>query len=331
MSQATSRTFTADFRRFFVRGLVVLLPSVLTLWIMVKAYQFIDTAIANPINRGIRTGMVQATDFWTPLQTWFDPSEEQWQEAMRVENAKRRVPVIASQLEAEFGTATLSRLRSESISAWWAARWYMELIGLVVAVIAVYIAGRLLGGFVGRRIYKQLESLLVSVPVFKQVYPHVKQVVDFLFGGEKPIKFGRVVVLEYPRKGIWSIGFLTGSTLKDVARQSGESVTVFIPSSPTPFTGYTITVPREEVIEVAITVDEALRFTVSGGVLVPDHQAMSEAEASPESDRTSLIPIPSPPITDADARTRVNPAEQNDDGEEHPDRTELNPPRRDVG
>jgi len=148
----------------------------------------------------------------------------------------------------------------------------MDLIGLVVAIIMVYFAGRLLGGYFGRRIYRRLESTIISIPGVKQVYPYVKQIVDFLFGEDRQVGFERVVVVEYPRKGIWSIGLLTGQAMKTVAERAGDSVTVFIPSSPTPFTGYTITLPRSEVYDLPITIDEALRFVVSGGVLLPSHQ-----------------------------------------------------------
>jgi uncharacterized membrane protein len=178
-------------------------------------------------------------------------------------------------------------LRSENVVEWWERRWYMDLIGLVVAIVAVYVAGRLLGGFFGRSIYSRIERFITSLPVFKQVYPYVKQIVDFLFSDEKAIKFNRVVVVEYPRKGIWSVGFMTGGTMRAIANHSGDSVTVFIPSSPTPFTGYTITVPRDEVIEVPISVDEALRFVVSGGVLVPTTQVVEGDDIS-EAERRRL-------------------------------------------
>ncbi|MCA9291797.1 MAG: DUF502 domain-containing protein, partial [Phycisphaerales bacterium] len=177
MSHATSRTFSSDFKRFFVRGLVVLLPSVLTLWIVVKAYQFVDTTIAQPINSGIKTALVQATGFWAPLQQSFDPSDEQLVEAIRKDNQARRVPLTPDRATAELGPTVRTRLRAEAIRTWWGERWYMDLIGLMVAVIAVYIAGRLLGGFVGRTLYKKLEGLITQVPIFKQVYPYVKQVV----------------------------------------------------------------------------------------------------------------------------------------------------------
>jgi len=91
------------------------------------------------------------------------------------------------------------------------------------------------------------------------------------------MRFNRVVTVEYPRKGIWAVGFITGGPMKSIAKRSGDSVTVFVPSSPTPFTGYTITVPREEVFDLPISVEEAIRFAVTAGVLIPDHQVLEAA------------------------------------------------------
>lgn len=282
MSDASARTFSSDFRRFFLRGLVVLLPTVLTLWIVVQAYRFVDNNIAEPVNQGIRLAMSHTARLWTPLGEVFDPTEDEV------------TTELAGRNERALDRATVEQeLRSANIRDWWQSRWYMDLIGLVVAIIAVYIAGRLLGGLIGRRIYRGIERFITTLPVFKQVYPHVKQIVDFLFSDERSMKFNRVVVVEYPRKGIWSVGFMTGDTLRSVAERAGDAVTVFVPSSPTPFTGYTITVPRDEVRELPITVEEAIRFAVSGGVLVPEHQAVraqgpaGQLDAAPD----GLIPI----------------------------------------
>jgi len=85
---------------------------------------------------------------------------------------------------------------------------------------------------------------------------------------------------------------MTGSTLRSIQQRAGTSVTIFIPSSPTPFTGYTITVPREDVIELPITVEEAIRFAVSGGVLVPDHQATPEIAGDEKPDGLPVEPRP---------------------------------------
>lgn len=281
-----ARTFSSDFKRFFVRGLVVLLPSVLTLWIVVKAYQFVDNTIAEPINRWVRVGLIQAAGRWEPMRERFDPTPLAIEREVEARAATGVHEPSRSRVRAD--------LRAANVRQWWAARWYLDLIGLVVAIVAVYVAGRLLGGFFGRQIYRRLERFITALPVFKQVYPYVKQIVDFLFSEERPIKFNRVVLVEYPRKGIWSVGFLTGDTMKTIAVSSGDAVTVFIPSSPTPFTGYTITVPRGEIVELPITVEEAIRFAVSGGVLIPKHQLIDEkpgAPARPGARPGSILPL----------------------------------------
>ena len=307
MAKHEPRTFGSDFKRFFFRGLVVLLPSVLTLWIVFMAYQFVNRHIAEPINRGVRIVMVQTAPYAPWLQETFDPTENELNAAMADAAIDRRVltresvreirETLWQQLgeeptenqvneaiaehrevaEAISRESMRARFRSENIRLWWHERPYMNLIGLIVAIVSVYIAGRLLGGYFGRKIYERLEALIAALPIIKQVYPHVKQIVDFLFE-ERQFEFNRVVVVQYPRKGIWSLGLVTGSTLQKIAGEAGDdqAITIFIPSSPTPFTGYTITVPRRDAVELPITVDEALRFTVSAGVLVPPHQQIPQ-------------------------------------------------------
>ena len=150
----------------------------------------------------------------------------------------------------------------------------MNLLGLFVAAVIVYVCGRLVGGFLGRALYRRLEKIMGAVPVISKIYPYIKQLVDFLITDSDSPRFSRVVAVEYPRKGIWSVGFLTGDPLQSIQQKIADSVTIFIPSSPTPFTGYTITVPRKDTIDLPLTVEEAIRFSVSGGVLKPDHQLL---------------------------------------------------------
>lgn len=274
MAKSEHRTFRNDFKRFFIKGLVVLLPTVLTLWILVKAYEFVDNTIAQPINGRIRFVMEQATPHVDFLQKNFEPTDT----AVTKELVRQEMNGISGINE----TVVRNELRSDNILKWWQARWYMNFIGITVAILAVYIAGRVLGGYLGRRIQGRLERLLTSIPLVKQVYPYVKQVVDFLISDDKPITFNRVVMVEYPRKGIWSVGLVTGTPMRTVQDHitgtEGPGITVFIPSSPTPFTGYTITVAKDSVIEIPISIDEALRFTISGGVLVPSHEAADDAD-----------------------------------------------------
>lgn len=291
MSDTSPRSFTSDFKLFFLRGLVVLLPTVLTLWIVVKAYQFVSTTIAQPINTWVQVGVSKSTPVIQYLQDQFEPTELQIiTEETRLSEQSARVPdrdVIRVQL------------REQNIATWWDEYAFgsMNLIGFFIAITGVYFAGRLLGGFVGRRIYRRIERAIVTLPVFKQVYPYIKQVVDFLFGQDKQIEFKRVVLVEYPSKGIWSIGLLTGSAMSSVAESAGnDTVTVFIPSSPTPFTGYTISVPRKDVKDLPISIDEALRFTISGGVLIPEGQTLPPGRISQPStpSLTGLHPIHEP-------------------------------------
>lgn len=235
--------------RPFLRGLAVLLPSVLTLWLLVKAYQFIDLAIAEPINRGIRLAFVELTF----AIKYFDSTKE----------------VIQN-----------------NVDMWWAAHPYMNLLGLIVAAIIVYICGRLVGGFLGRTLYRTIENLMSSIPIISKIYPYVKQLVDFLIADSDKPKFSRVVAVEYPRKGIWAVGFLTGESMNSLKSKMPDSVTVFIPSSPTPFTGYTITIPKSEIIDLPITVEEAIRFAVSGGVLKPENQMLNSKKVAQDSDES---------------------------------------------
>ncbi len=281
MNKSHHRTFTGDFKVFFLRGLAILLPSVLTIWIIVYAYQFVNTRIAEPINAITRMAVIRLT----PLVIRGPAEDEAWAQAHYPEwfyisaeerQAERDRRSLEKQPKLSDAALDLA-IRQRSFKAWWDQHPWLNAIGLILAILLFYLAGRVFGSFLGRRIAVRIERLVAGVPVFKQVYPYVKQLVDFILG-ERKIEFDRVVAVEYPRKGIWSIGFLTGHSINDVARVAGVDpvgmVTVFIPSSPTPFTGYTITVFREEIYPVGITVEEALRFVVSGGVLVPERQSV---------------------------------------------------------
>lgn len=268
MQPSRPRQPSQSSRTFFLRGLAVLLPSVLTLWLLVQAYRFIDSSIAAPINEGIRWAVVQVDRRHRVLPERFDPTASEVFAEIAATAATRH-PLDETQ--------ATQLLREREFADWWRSTWYLNLVGLLVAVVVVWLAGRLVGGFLGRQIHRRLDGLLTSVPVVKHIYPHVKQVVDFLISDDKPIKFNRVVAIEYPRKGIWSIGLVTGEGMTSIRSASGEAITVFIPSSPTPFTGYTITVPKSEAIELDLSIDEALRFVVTAGVLAPTREGSAIA------------------------------------------------------
>jgi len=276
MGKSNDKSFGSDFRHFFMRGLIVLLPTVLTLWIVVQAYRFVDANVAQPINLGVQKAVLVITPKVVndkKLPSWFAVTEDQITQR-RQERRKTSLPPLTD-------TELRGQIREANFGQWWDSHWYTRYSGLFVGIVLIYLAGRMLGGFIGRRLYARVEKLLARIPIFKQVYPHVKQIVDFLFG-ESQMHFSKVVIVEYPRAGIWTVGLLTGDSLRDIRTKMGKDiVSVFIPSSPTPFTGYTITVPREDAIEMPISIEEALRFVVSGGVLVPERERTGPIGGNP--------------------------------------------------
>lgn len=143
---------------------------------------------------------------------------------------------------------------------------------LAAFVALLYLIGKLLAAGVGRIMWRALESMINRVPIIRNVYSSVKQVTDFAFN-EKEIEFNRVVAVEYPRKGIWSMGFVTGESLRDIRDAAGEPMlSVLMPTSPMPATGFTISIPKSETVDLDITIDQAIQFCVSCGVVIPDHQ-----------------------------------------------------------
>jgi uncharacterized membrane protein len=141
----------------------------------------------------------------------------------------------------------------------------------LMALCVVFIVGAMLASVVGRTLWRMVERFIMNTPILKQVYPYVKQVTDFFLTRKEQQKlFSRVVAVEYPRKGIWSMGFVTGAGIEKVSGTvKKELLSVLIPTSPTPFTGFVIMVPKKQTIELDMTIEEALRFTVSGGVITP--------------------------------------------------------------
>lgn len=162
-----------------------------------------------------------------------------------------------------------------------------SVVGFIIALIAVCVIGALLASVVGRTLWRMVEKFIMNTPVLSKVYPYVKQITDFLFAQEEREEqpFLRVVAVEYPRKGIWSLGLVTGSGItKLVDNLRKEFLTILIPTSPTPFTGFVIMVPKKQTLDLDMTIEEAFRFTVSGGVITPDLNQNVAALPQPETE-----------------------------------------------
>jgi len=303
MTKKENVGFWSDFKKFFLRGLATLLPTVLTIVLLFKCFDFIQNNISIHITRGMIYVTVYATDKYPKIDEETDKSA--YLRSPEYEKA------VAEKGELE-GSSLQTEIRRWKLEKQWTKPPY-SLVGFLIAMILVYILGRILASFLGRKIWGSFEGTVQRVPGFKQVYPYIKQVTEFLFAERKISLKSRVVAVPYPRQGIWSVGLLTGTGFRQVKEETNEElVTIFIPSSPTPVTGYVIYVKRSEVIELPITLEEAIRFTVSGGVIVPDHQMVAgeniqlvpgpSAEAKKEGDnksdtRTSESSKPEKPLT----------------------------------
>jgi uncharacterized membrane protein len=266
-----------DFRRFFLRGLAALLPTLLTIAVLIWAYHLVNDYVGTYITRGMlfvcsaisarpAPGLVnEDTDplkYGTPLDEWDAEGRRLTTEHKIVNHAavNSRNKKIRAKAEAA---------RNRALWQIASAKYKLHLLGFLIAIILVYFVGFFLASFIGRTSWRLAEGLLFRIPLIRAVYPNIKQVTDFLFA-ERRFEFSSVVAVQYPRKGVWSLGLRTGTPLAQVQRRvSEELVTVFIPSSPTPVTGYVIQVPKEDVIDLNFSLDEALRFTISAGVIKP--------------------------------------------------------------
>ncbi|GAB7564420.1 DUF502 domain-containing protein [Methylobacillus methanolivorans] len=146
-------------------------------------------------------------------------------------------------------------------------------IGAILTLLIVFGTGVIATNFFGKRIIQFWEALLARVPVVKSIYYSVKQVSDTLFS-DSGQAFRKALLVQYPRQGSWTIGFLTGQPGGDVANYlQGEYVSVYIPTTPNPTSGFFLMMPKADVVELDMSVDEALKYIISMGVVAPAGKA----------------------------------------------------------
>ncbi len=143
-------------------------------------------------------------------------------------------------------------------------------LGALLTVLVVLVTGVLASNILGQRLLLIWENILGRIPVVKTIYTGVKQVSDTLFapGGQA---FRKALLVQYPRTGSWTIAFLTGQPGGDVANHlQGEYVSVYVPTTPNPTSGFFLMMRKADVIELDMSVDEALKYVISMGVVPPD-------------------------------------------------------------
>jgi uncharacterized membrane protein len=143
-------------------------------------------------------------------------------------------------------------------------------LGALLTLGIIFLTGVVATNFFGKRIILFWEALLGRVPVVKSIYYSVKQVSDTLFS-DSGQAFRKALLVQYPREGSWTIAFLTGKPGGDVVNHlKGDYVSVYVPTTPNPTSGFFLMMPKEDVIELKMSVDEALKYIVSMGVVAPE-------------------------------------------------------------
>jgi uncharacterized membrane protein len=227
-------SFGEDFRRFFTRGLATLLPTLITLWLLIWVWSFLWDYIGQYI-------IVLVKTVWLQLV---------------------RKGMLPDQPAGYIGR-------------YWDVEVYpfrTKLLGVTLAILLVYFVGIIAGNLLGKAAWRAGERFVMRIPFVRAIYPAVKQVTDFILEERGPGRLAgsRVVAVQPHEQGIWSIGMVTGRAAWPLGRERPEEmVTVFVPSTPTAFTGYVLIVPQSRVVELPMTVEEALRLLVSGGVIAP--------------------------------------------------------------
>lgn len=142
-------------------------------------------------------------------------------------------------------------------------------LGLVVLVLALMLVGALTAGFFGRMWLRLSERILNQMPVIRNVYSAVKQILETVLA-QQSNAFREAVLIEYPRRGIWAIGFITGATKGEVQNLTQEEcINVFLPTTPNPTSGFLLFVPKKDIVPLSMTVEEAIKMVISGGIVTP--------------------------------------------------------------
>lgn len=284
------------FQKATIRGLAVVLPPLLTIVLFIWAWNTVDRYILGPIEATARSLIVwrineslpdedvrwlvqtgqgelqrslvdESVLFTTPSTRQFTPIKKNW------------IPVevfeFVESLPDHAQAVTANDYYNLYVQNRFLQRRFVLPAFLAIFIAVLYLVGKLFAVGLGRLLWSTLEALINRIPIIRNVYSSVKQVTDFAFN-ESEIQFTRVVAVEYPRPGIWSIGFQTGEGLQQlVGRVQEPMINVLMPTSPMPATGFTISVPKSQAIELDMTIDQAVQYCVSCGVVTPLHQQLA--------------------------------------------------------
>lgn len=151
-----------------------------------------------------------------------------------------------------------------------AGKILLDFISTIVVVLLITALGVLSQFFLGKMLISYFESLMRRIPVVGTVYKTVRQIVD-TFSKEKKAVFQKVVLVEFPREGLFSVGFLTGDAKGEIQSKTGEKlINIFVPTTPNPTSGFLVMVEESKVVILDMSVGDAMKLIISGGAVVPD-------------------------------------------------------------
>ncbi|MFH1386899.1 MAG: DUF502 domain-containing protein [bacterium] len=147
---------------------------------------------------------------------------------------------------------------------------YVPGFGLILLIVLIFAAGYLATHILGSKLIQYGEGVLYRIPIVKGVYSAAKQVNDVLFNHKDAEQYRKACLIEYPRKGLWAVGFVTSDAAEEIEVKAKEKmINVFVANTPTPATGFLVLVPAREVILLDMKIDDAFKYVISGGVLKP--------------------------------------------------------------
>lgn len=154
-------------------------------------------------------------------------------------------------------------------------------IGVIIFLLFTVLVGFIAKGIIGRSLIRFAESLVERTPVVRSIYSGIKQISETIFA-QSETSFETACLIEYPRKGIWAIGFISTGAKGEIAAKSGgdgEMMSVFLPTTPNPTSGFLLFVPKTDVIELDMSVEDSAKLVISAGLVYPNAKALEDGDA----------------------------------------------------
>ena len=276
------------FRRAVLRGLAVVMPPLLTIVFLLWVGNSIQRYILQPVEWAARRVIVtRISDIHDKMpesaipdaadSNTYEYDDNRYVLMKSGQGVPAEVYEYVRANPGEQFPTTAESLYDRYVEIRWLHGWFLGPVVLSLLILLVYLLGKFMAARLGHMMWSQFEQVINRLPFIRAVYSTVKQVTDIVFGSQEEVTYTRVVAIEYPRKGLWSVGFVTGESMGPIREAAQEPVlSVLMPTSPMPATGFTVTVRKSEAIDLAISVDQAFQFVVSCGVVVPGMGATPE-------------------------------------------------------